>query len=1042
MGKNPYNQMMEQRSQELRLSFLGTFQAQLGGQIITHFRSTNVQGLLVYLALQAERPFPRDVLATLFWPNSPENVAKTNLRQTLYQLRKVLNDLGDKERPFLNINRQTVQFNPDSDYLLDATQFLTAIERGDFETAVTLYQAELLPGFTCDSLEFENWLRQERERFHLLGLDAIDQQFSHSIRQQKFSKAKQLAQQQINLEPWNENGHQNLITAMALNGEKSAALNQYKKTEDILWEELGTPPSSKINDLIAQIERDEIKPAAQTISSISTDNHPKHNLQSLLTPFFAREEDLLLLQKRIGLPKYRLITLVGEGGIGKSRLANELGWHCLDKFKEGVWFVPLAGLSSAQEGHVQENNIALAILQACNQPLAGQQEPKQQLLTYLKEKQLLLILDNFEHLLNGGQLLIELLQQSPKLVVLCTSREPLDFMAEWAYSVKSLPIPKKLNTANRPSQQEQEAQLASVIENPTMRLFEDRANRALGEFELTTANQSLVIELCHLVQGIPLGLELAAAGLRQRPLPDLIHSLQQSLDSLMTHKRDIPERHRNIRTVFENSWTLLSKYERAAFGTLALFQGGFTLKAAQAVTGTTADVLYALKDKSLVRHEANGRFSIHELLRQFAIEKLASPEANTIWLFTDPQNFILEEHSHYYLNAVANLQNALNGETPNIPCDWIADDLDNIRLAWNTAVANQQYQTIQNALRPLSDFYQIRGLYREGERQFGKAILKLNKNPDGNQTNQLKTIAHLQTQQAALQIRLSQYHPAIELLSKALHLSQNQDDNWLVCRIQISWGEALWRQGQLEDAEQQLNQARALAIDINDTMLVGISTYHLGVIHDLKGHHKQSLTLFEEALKIFEALGNGRWQGFALSSVGGLAHRLSNLEKAEKALLEALKINKKNNDWQGQLSTLNNLGLLFTQLSQFDKSKTFLFQALEISRITGGAEYSARINYNLAWNEFKRGDVILGEQFTQLALEIYRQIGSQRGEGQALYLLGQFNVQKGFINEATQQLTKALDLSQQIGDSYTKREVQKVLSNISSIGSFDKDHSD
>ena len=193
---------------QLSLSFLGTLAVKQGEQIIAHFRSTNVQGLLVYLALQAERPFPRESLATLFWPDQPDSIAKRNLRQTLYQLHQLLNDSDEQERPFLLVTRHTIQFNRASDHRLDVHQFLTALDEGDLATAVSHYPADLLAGFTCDSLEFEEWLRGERERLHRLALDAMSKLTARHLRNGRIPEAQATARRQLTLEPWSETAHQ------------------------------------------------------------------------------------------------------------------------------------------------------------------------------------------------------------------------------------------------------------------------------------------------------------------------------------------------------------------------------------------------------------------------------------------------------------------------------------------------------------------------------------------------------------------------------------------------------------------------------------------------------------------------------------------------------------------------------------------------------------------------------------------------------------------------------------------------------------------
>ena len=246
----------------LLLSFFGVFQTELDGQHIHHFRSANVQGLLIYLALQAERPFPRDLLATLFWPDEPDSIAKKNLRQTIYQLRQILSDNNDAEQPFLLVTRQSVQFNAHADTAVDVHQFIRALEKGELEIVRDLYQGELLPGFTCDSLEFESWLRQERERLHRLAIKAIEDLTNRQIHTGDPIAAQISARQLIQLEPWRETAYQQLMQALALAGERDAALAHFDLCKEILEEELGAEPNAETFALFRQIRNNELAPAS------------------------------------------------------------------------------------------------------------------------------------------------------------------------------------------------------------------------------------------------------------------------------------------------------------------------------------------------------------------------------------------------------------------------------------------------------------------------------------------------------------------------------------------------------------------------------------------------------------------------------------------------------------------------------------------------------------------------------------------------------------------------------------------------------------
>jgi predicted ATPase/DNA-binding SARP family transcriptional activator len=1001
---------------QLTLSFLGTFQVYLGDEPITKFRSANVQGLLVYLALQPGRAVFRDVLATLFWPDEPDSTARTNFRQTLYQLRKLLEKGEHKERPFLIITRQFVQFNLESQHQCDVTLFLQALKVGDLATAVGqpdgFYRGELLPGFTCNSLEFEDWLRRERERLHGLALDALQQRSEWLLSSGSYTEAKAIAQRQLVLEPWRELAHRQLMQAQALAGDRQAALAQFEACKDILWEELAVEPELETISLAAQIAAgDEIQLRLR----------PIHNLIAPVTPYFGREDDLAAVRGRITDRAYRLVTLVGEGGIGKSRLALEVAWQLRDQFADGVWFVPLAGLEEkpprgstnqqlAQEnlpkGKGLEDAIATAVSQALDHLLAGQQSPRAQLLAFLRERQLLLVLDNFEHLLDGAELVLDLLQQASGVCVICTSREPLNFQAEWVLPLERLPLPPIadpfLNTTALPQ---------DPTTFPAVQLFIDRAQRANGRFQLAPEIEPDIVALCRLLVGLPLALELAAAALRHQTMAQLITAIQQSIDTLATRRRDIPPRHRSMRAVFDSSWALLSAEEQVQLAGLSVFLGPFSVRAATAVTNATLHQLQTLQEKSLLQAQGD-RFVFHALLRQFAAEMLADL----------PQNeAVAVRHSHYYLQAVADLGGALNGEMPHLAVQRIAGALENVRGAWETAVARNDWEYLLAALVPLSDFCQIRGLYREGLRLFGAAADHL------RAIRQPEVLAQLLTQQAAMHVRLSDYPQAIQLITEALPLT---GDGWHQSRLYITWGEVLWRQGSLAEAESKLQKALTIAQEIESQQLIGTATFHLGVTHDLKGAQETSLAYLEDALAIWQKLNNKRWQGFTLNSIGAVARSASQLDQAKAALEEALQISLANNDLQAQTSTLSNLSALATQQGEHQRAQTYLFQAMALAKAVSDQGLHALLDYNLGWNAHQAGWGDQADDFAQKALKRYRQIGNKRGEGMSLQLLGKIAMLNGRFDNAFNFYQQSLRLIRQVGDRYFEQEVQRALNKI------------
>ena len=980
---------------QLTLSFLGTFQVNLGNEPITKFRSANVQGLLIYLALQPGRAISRDVLATLFWPDEPDSIARTNFRQTLYQLRKLL-ERGEAAEPFLKVTRQTVQFNPESDANCDVTQFLRLLKLGDLATAVDHYHGELFPGFTCDSLDFEDWLRWERERLHGLALDALHQRTDWLLSSGNFAEAKLLSRRQLDLEPWRELAHRQMMQALVLAGDRQAALAQFATCKKVLWVELAVEPEAETVALAEQITAGE---------EIQLQPRSRHNLIAPVTPYFGREGDLAVVREHITNRAYRLVTMVGEGGIGKSRLALEVAWQLREHFADGVWFVPLAGVAEDQN---LPDAIGTAVAQTIDQPLAGQQAPQKQLQTFLRERELLLVLDNFEHLLGGATWVLDLLQQAPSVCVICTSREPLNFQAEWVFPLERLPLPPIadpfLNTTAVPQ---------DPTTFPAVQLFVDRAQRANGRFQLSDENVAEIVTLCRLLTGLPLALELAAAALRHQTVAQLIAAMQNSIDSLATRRRDIPPRHRSMRAVFDSSWGMLTADEQGQLASLSVFLGPFSVMAATAVTGATLQQLQTLQEKSLLQMEGD-RFVFHTLLRQFAAEKLAD--------FPDHESATVR-HSHYYLQAVAELGRALNGEMPHLAVQRIARALENIRGAWETAVARHDLDALLAALVPLSDFYQIRGLYREGLRLFDDAAARL-RQQDPKQNDAL---AQLLTQQAAMHVRLSDYPKAIERIEEALPLTA---DDWITARLHITWGEALWRQGGLAKAEEKVRGGLMLAEKIEAPSLIGIATFHLGVLHDLKGAHESSLAYLENALAIWQRLNNRRWQGFTLNSIGFVAQRVSRLEQAKSALEEALRISKANDDRQGQASTLNNLSLLATELGDYVAAKQYLMQALTLAKSSGDEEHQARLHYNLAWNAKQAERWDDARLFAEQSLVLNKLVGNKQEESKVLRILGDLAMGNGRFDAAFDYYQQSLTLSQQVGDRFSEQLVEQAIADL------------
>jgi DNA-binding SARP family transcriptional activator len=620
-----------------QIHLFGTFQAALNGHVLTTFRSDKIRALLAYLAMEPNRFHRRESLAALFWPEFNDQVALRNLRLSLSRLRQTLDQAQDgvtlpppESGPvvddFIVVNHQEVKLSVDGrycwvdvqafDHLISACTNHPHLELnrcsaciGRLAVAVDLYRPQLMPGLAPgDTPEFDDWRQLQEEKRRQQVVLALQTLAAYYLALGSYGRAERYARQLVNQDPYQDRAQQQLMRILAASGQRHRAQQQYVYFYQLLQQELGVEPTTETTALYEQITS---KQAVIGISALPSTGG--NRMPSFLTPFIGRLGELEKLGSLLLDPAYRLITLMGEGGMGKTRLATAAAGRLGGHFADGAYFVALEAVGQAETGTAGDraqlrHELATAMARAFGWQVGAEDAALANLLEQMRSKELLLILDSFEHLLPAADFVTTLLREVPRLTLLITSRERLNFRSEYALWVGGLSVPS--HDRDRAA-----ANYSSV------QLFVEHADRTPGGFTLTPENLAYVVHICRLVEGLPLGIELAASWVGPMDPAQIADAIQQDSDFLVTTMRDVPARHRSMRAVFETSWRLLSPTEQMHLAQLGSFRGEFTVAAAAGSFGINHETLRRLCDKSLLRQVEPTVYRMHRLLSQFAAEK-------------------------------------------------------------------------------------------------------------------------------------------------------------------------------------------------------------------------------------------------------------------------------------------------------------------------------------------------------------------------------------------------------------------------------------
>jgi predicted ATPase/DNA-binding SARP family transcriptional activator len=1071
----------------LSLAILGTFQAMLDSHPL-YFRGWKERALLAYLATESESVHERNALVALLWSNMKEAQGLTNLRLTLSRLRQSLRDMD--VGGFITVTRTGLRWNPAAPAEVDLHTFRRAVEPPIIATAtsttdplgglpleanrlkmlshaVSLYRGDFLTGFDGEDEEpFVEWSRVWRERLHQQVLSALYALAENALQRGDYAMAEQYAYRQVGLERWREEAHRQLMQALASLGHRTAALHQYDTLEQIVAEELGVSPDPVTTALYEQIRDGHFPPppekrglsptpvvlaptkVATSLPEISY--RPPTNLPTPLTPFMGREQEQAFVLNRIRERGERLVTLVGEGGIGKSRLATALGHQLLSDFPQGVWWVSLAELEPNPD-HPDET-LADCIARTFSLPLNGQDSATTQIFTYLHHKQMLLILDNFESIYAAAPTVLTLVERCPQVSVLVTTREALHYQAEIILRVEGLPLPPATDP--------------DPLTYSSVRLLVERAERT--GWQLNPRRVDEIAHLCRFLRGVPLALELAATLVGDMSPRTLLDDLQQGYDLLATTMRDVPPRHRTIQAIFETSWQLLAPHHQVILAQLAIFRGRFDTAAAEAVAIAGADDLHALVAKSLVRQDSDGWFSLHDHLRDFAHRQWQAFDATTANGHFNQLRESPARHAAYYLGWLASATDLLYGEALPTTLKQIQEQRANLYQAWQWAIQQKAWGLIAPAIAPLRRALHIMADLRDGVRLFETLLSALNSTD----------IIYLDAVAASIQFltRIGQTATALELVSttlaypdlpatrhadllmlhadlllsgeqvnrtdaiyqQALSLAQRVDNRRLEVTILVSACSGAWMRNDYPYAQRYADAALPLAREVgdlwaevsilnrlgvlsinqqyglttaqdyfsrglvlarllNDRQTEGTLLGNIGVVSEYQMDFASALTTYQAGLALQSERGNLQATALSHTNVGRLFYMVGDYAVARPYMERALHFYTESNSLRGQGLAQTYLGAVLNHLDELPLAITHLEQATQIFRTLDLIPFLPFAITYLGESHYRLGNYAHAESFLNEAAQIRRDIADTILLKDTLALLVQLHLAQGTL---------------------------------------------
>lgn len=986
----------------LRIRLLGAPQVVLAETPVTGFVTRKAEALFYYLAATG-RMHTRDALAALFWPDTSDSRAKKNLRDLLFNLRQILGD-------YLIITRTTLTFAQDRPYWLDVEQLRTQVKQVSssagldaLHNVIELYQGEFLEGFFVrDAIAFEEWMLLEREQLHELHLHVLSRLVDYYIAVQDYSAALPFTQKLLALQPWHEQAHRQQMLCLAHTGRLREALAQYHLCRKLLANELAlapTPETTNLYELLRAGQLPNVEPISRLHAPVAIRSSPQlqvfhlppNNLPRQLTPFFGRAIEITKITTKILQPDCAWLTLAGEGGIGKTRLALKVAREVLPYFRDGIWLVGLIELLVAPD---LDEQLAATVGHLLQVPFVRTDALLPQLLRFLRERQMLLILDNFEQVGQAGATFIhQLLQATQQIKVLVISRHRLNYQAENLFAIDLLPLPQEEDALSLPTD--------NLLTYAAIALFVHRAAQIRFDFVLTEENAATVLQICRIAQGLPLAIELAATLIQHHDCEEIAHLLVEEIHRVEMNFLDLPLRHRSLQATLAYSWQFLSPAESELLAQCTLFVGGFTGDAVAAVVGITPDQLHQWESQALLQNTTTDRYEMHTFMRQYALTQLQK--------FPALAENARQRHALYFLELLQSTDSV--GANDARAIDALRTELGNICSGWEWLLGRGEYAMLLKTLPRLIWLFTTSGTHATAIQLFQRSITLLGEpTPLSN-----RLLANLLLEQAYFYTTTAHLDQAKPLIQAALALAHTLDDRILTMTVYWRLGDIAWVQGEYTEHRIAYEQAIVLARKNGRLQSEVHCLSNLGMSHDLRGEYSQAIHCYEMALTLTRQLGDAATENVIYNNLGVSNILLEDFTQALHYYSESLELSRCLGDQEGSGFANLNLGLLYNSLGAWAQARWHGERALKIFRMIGDRRLEARALVQLGLALHIIGEAGTAASNCQQALYIARTHGYQAVEAEALTVWGQLLLARQQYTQAITVYREALNLWQKLG---------------------------